>query len=82
MGGTFGRMPQARYARLSGAATHPAGARPSISIILVLVHFYSISDGRGWAAEGSVSIVSTTARAYLRCCLVTSDHVGRIARID
>jgi hypothetical protein len=34
MGGTFGRMPQARSARLSGAATHPAGARPSKCIII------------------------------------------------
>jgi hypothetical protein len=30
MGGLFGR-----YARLSGAATHPAGARPSKRIIII-----------------------------------------------
>jgi hypothetical protein len=34
MGGTFGCMPQTRYARLSGAATHPAGATPSKCIIV------------------------------------------------
>jgi hypothetical protein len=29
----LGRLPQALYVRLSGAATHPAGARPSKCII-------------------------------------------------
>jgi hypothetical protein len=30
-------MPQARYARLSGAANHPAGARPSKCIISIII---------------------------------------------
>jgi hypothetical protein len=33
----FGRFPQARYARLTGAATHPAGARPSKCIIIIRI---------------------------------------------
>jgi hypothetical protein len=36
VGGLFGRMPQARYAELTGAATHPAGARPSKCIIIIM----------------------------------------------
>jgi hypothetical protein len=30
-------MPQARYARLTGAATHPAGARPSKCIVIIVL---------------------------------------------
>jgi hypothetical protein len=33
-GSPFGRMPQARYARLTGAAIHPAGARPRNVLLL------------------------------------------------
>jgi hypothetical protein len=53
MSGSFGRMPQARYAHLSGAATHPAGAthpvlasspsfRPAFRVQRLLIHLQSL----------------------------------------
>jgi hypothetical protein len=46
VGGLFGRMPQARYARLTGAATHPAGARRSKCIIIISVRLMSEREKR------------------------------------
>jgi hypothetical protein len=42
VGGLFGRIPQARHARLTGAAKYPAGARPSKCIIIIML------DPRDW----------------------------------
>jgi hypothetical protein len=35
-------LPQARYARLSGAANHPSGARPSKCIIIIIESFHAL----------------------------------------
>jgi hypothetical protein len=83
MGGTFGRMPQARYARLSAAATHPAGARPNKCIIIIVTdggqspldnnnNIYLVRPARGGGLHRgphlSVAVMPTGPLGSLTAC--------------
>jgi hypothetical protein len=68
VGGLFGRLPKARYARFTGVATHPAGARPSKCIITIqwteVLLFLSASPDLTVAAMEHVGRDSTIYAGY------------------